>query len=122
MLGFHQMGSNPKRAVLPTRVGRALESWHKDARKRLKSEASDRGSSDRTVGRASTEGDEIELTDGIGSQRLSKSGDIENQEEEDDLENMMDPWEELHDSPPLAIGLEDEERTSSTHRYEQMLG
>jgi hypothetical protein len=117
------MGSNPKRAVLPQRVGKALESWHKDARKRLKSEASDRGSSDRTVGRASTEGDEIELTDGIGSQSLSKSGDIENQEEEeeDDLENMMDPWEELHGSPPLAMDLEDEERTSSTHRYRSTL-
>lgn len=118
------MGTHPKRAVLPPRVGKALELWHKDARKRLKSEASDRGGSDRTVGRASTEDDEIEPTDSFGSQRVLKIGDIENQEkeddeDEDDIENMMDPWEELHGSPPLAIDLDDDERTSSTHRYER---
>lgn len=114
------MGSNPKRAVLSQNVERALHSWHKGVRKRLKSEASDRGSSDRTVGRITTTDDENEPTDSIGSQNLSKSRDIENQEkeeeeEEDDIENMMDPWEELHGSPPIAIDLEDEERMSSRY-------
>lgn len=120
------MGSNPKRAVFTPGVGQAITSWHKgakrNAKKRLKAEAPDRGIAGRTVGRASTDGDEIEPTDGIGPQRLAKSGDIENQmeeEEEDDSENMMDSWEDLHDSPPLAFDLEDEERMSSTHRYEK---
>lgn len=35
-----QMGSNYKQAVLPTRVGRALQTWHKDAKKRLKAHTS----------------------------------------------------------------------------------
>lgn len=30
------MGSNYKQAVLPPRVGQALHSWHKDAKKRVK--------------------------------------------------------------------------------------